>query len=112
MTPSEDPYDETWGDVMDLEQFEIDLNARCVCGCMDGGRFHKIYRFENSYGASVVSNPLIEGFDVQGYQIMFLEFEGDDYEVVEVEGMGPKIMRADSWEHVLETLFKLSGIDR
>ncbi len=96
---------------MDLEQFEIDLNARCVCGCMEGGRFHKIYRFENGYGASVVSNPRIEGFEAQGYQMMFLEFDGDEYEVVEIEGMGSKIMNAGSWEHVLTTLFKLSELD-
>lgn len=42
---------------MDLRLYEIDLNARCVCGCMEGDRIHKIYRFPNDYGASVVSAP-------------------------------------------------------
>ncbi|HIJ00261.1 MAG TPA: hypothetical protein HA366_01860, partial [Candidatus Methanomethylophilaceae archaeon] len=71
---------------MDLERFEVDLNARCVCGCMDGGRFHKIYRFDNGYGASVVSNPRKEGFESDGFQLMFLVFDGDEYEVEKIPG--------------------------
>lgn len=97
---------------MDIEQFEIDLNARCVCGCMDGGRFHKIYRFENDYGASVVSNPRIEGFVTEGYQLMFLVFDGDDYEVQEVPGLGPKITNVASWDDALKLLLRLSEKDR
>jgi hypothetical protein len=42
---------------MDFERFIIDLNAKCLCGCMEGDRIHKIYRFPNDYGASVVSAP-------------------------------------------------------
>ena len=42
---------------MSYERYEIDLNAKCVCGCMEGNRLHKIYRFPNNYGASVVSGP-------------------------------------------------------
>ncbi len=99
------------GEGMDIEQFEIDLNAKCVCGCMDGGRFHKIYRFDNDYGASVVGNPRIEGFDSDGYQVMFLRFEGDEYSVEEVPGMGPKVVSVESWTKALHLLKELSELD-
>ncbi|GEM_PF-679502 len=99
------------GEQMDLEQFEIDLNARCVCGCMEGGRFHKIYRFDNGYGASVVGNPRMEGFDSDGYQVMFLKFTGDEYSVEEPPGMGSKTVNVGSWEDALRLLMRLSELD-
>jgi hypothetical protein len=42
---------------VEFDKYEIDLNAKCVCGCMEGNRVHKIYRFPNDMGASVVSGP-------------------------------------------------------
>jgi hypothetical protein len=42
---------------MELERYTMDLNAKCMCGCMDGDRIHNIYRFPNDYGASVASTP-------------------------------------------------------
>ncbi len=59
---------------MDFEKFVVDLNARCVCGCMDGNRFHKIYRFPNDLGASVVSNPKSAGHNPGGYMVLLIKF--------------------------------------
>lgn len=60
--------------VVDYEKFIVDLNAKCVCGCMDGKRFHKIYRFQNDYGASVVSNPKSAGYNPGGYRVLPIKF--------------------------------------
>ena len=59
-----------------MEQYEIDLNAKCVCGCMEGNRIHKIYRFPNDMGASVVSGP--KGASGAGrYRMFVLRFLSD-----------------------------------
>ncbi len=55
-------------------RYEIDLNAKCVCGCMEGDRVHKIYRFPNDYGASVVSGRKENG-RVGQYRMFVLHFE-------------------------------------
>ena len=31
----------------EFKQYVVDLNADCKCGCMEGDRFHEIYRFPN-----------------------------------------------------------------
>ena len=58
----------------DFKRYEADLNAKCVCGCMDGNRFHKTYRFPNNYGASVVSNPKTAGRNPGGFMVLPIKF--------------------------------------
>ncbi|MBI0584343.1 MAG: hypothetical protein ISF22_08980 [Methanomassiliicoccus sp.] len=60
---------------MDYEQYAVDLNAKCVCGCMEGDRVHKIYRFPNDYGASVVSAPKADLTARGTFRLYILHFE-------------------------------------
>ncbi len=60
---------------MDFAEYEIDLNAKCTCGCMEGKRIHKIYRFPNEVGASVVATPKSEGFEQGGFRILVIHFD-------------------------------------
>ena len=60
---------------MDFDPYVIDLNAKCPCGCMEGDRFHKIYRFPNDYGASVVSSPKGDAKKKGGYRMMVIHFD-------------------------------------
>jgi hypothetical protein len=60
---------------MDFEGYTIDLNAKCVCGCMEGDRIHKIYRFPNGYGASVVSSPKALKGAKPGFRMYVLHYD-------------------------------------
>lgn len=60
---------------MDFEPYTIDLNAKCTCGCMEGKRVHKIYRFPNGYGASVVASPKTGSFKEGGFRLLVIHFE-------------------------------------
>ncbi len=60
---------------MDFAEYEIDLNAKCTCGCMEGKRIHKIYRFPSEVGASVVATPKSEGFERGGFRILVIHFD-------------------------------------
>ena len=60
---------------LDFARFEVDLNAKCTCGCMEGKRIHKIYRFPNGQGASVVATPKSDGFREGGFRILVIRFE-------------------------------------
>ncbi|MDO5853909.1 MAG: hypothetical protein Q4Q62_07735, partial [Thermoplasmata archaeon] len=62
---------------MEFDEYVVDLNADCKCGCMDLHRFHKIYRFPNGYGASVVGNPKRPGFSGEGYRALVIRFTGE-----------------------------------
>jgi hypothetical protein len=70
---------------MDLESYTVDLNAKCVCGCMEGDRIHKIYRFPNDYGASVVSAPRADPSTRGTFRLYVLHFDSPapehDYEI-------------------------------
>ncbi|WP_019177357.1 hypothetical protein [Methanomassiliicoccus luminyensis] len=60
---------------MNFDEYKVDLNAKCVCGCMDGKRIHNIYRFPNDYGASVISSPKGLKGAKPGFRIYVLRFE-------------------------------------
>jgi dihydroorotase-like cyclic amidohydrolase len=60
---------------MEFERYTVDLNAKCVCGCMEGDRIHKIYRFPNDYGASVVSAPKADLAARGTFRLYILHFE-------------------------------------
>lgn len=90
---------------MEFEEYLVDLNADCVCGCMDGDRFHKIFHFPNDYGASVVSNPKREGFAEKGYRILLIRFSSDaDYKIVTAPMFDRSALECDTWEKTAETL--------
>jgi hypothetical protein len=60
---------------MDFEKYTVDLNAKCVCGCMEGDRIHKIYRFPNDYGTSVVSAPRADKAARGTFRLYVLHYE-------------------------------------
>jgi hypothetical protein len=96
---------------MDYEEYVVDLNADCICGCMYGDRFHKIYRFPNHYGASVVSNPKRPGFSEKGYRIMLLRFSSPaDYKVVTMPVFDSSVLECDTWEQTAVSLKKIKEL--
>lgn len=96
---------------MDLDQYEVDLNAKCVCGCMDGNRFHKIYRFPNMKGASVASNPKILGFSEMGYRILTMSFQSEcEYQVEDLPGFEKHILDCDDWEEAEGVLIRIMDL--
>ena len=60
---------------MEYDEYKVDLNARCVCGCMEGDRIHDIYRFPNDYGASVVSAPKADRAARGTFRVYILRYE-------------------------------------
>lgn len=96
------------GDTMEFEEYIVDLNADCICGCMYGDRFHKIYHFPNNYGASVTSNPKKEGFAEKGYRILLIRFSSAaDYKVVTAPMFDSSILDCDTWEQAAGMLKKI-----
>ena len=98
-------------------RYEIDLNAKCVCGCMEGDRVHKIYRFPNDYGASVVSGRKVDG-RVGQYRMFVLHFESPApehcWEVTSDNPVsaGTDTLECGDWdqvETVLQRIFSLPG---
>lgn len=93
---------------MEFDEYVVDLNADCVCGCMDGDRFHKIFHFPNDYGASVVNNPKKEGFSKDGYRILVIKFTSDiDYTVVNEPIFDSNVLECDTWDDVVVSLQKI-----
>ncbi|MCL2890339.1 MAG: hypothetical protein FWF40_00420 [Methanomassiliicoccaceae archaeon] len=98
---------------MEFEEYIVDLNADCLCGCMEGDRFHKIFHFPNDYGASVVANPKKAGFAKKGYRVLLLRFSGrgpNDYSVVTAPVFDSGILECETWEQTAETLKKIKGL--
>jgi len=96
---------------MEFEEYVVDLNADCMCGCMDGDRFHKIFRFPNDYGASVVNNPRKTGFSNKGYRVMLLRFSGQkDFRVVTAPMFDSSVLECDTWEQAVETIKKIKEL--
>jgi hypothetical protein len=95
-----------------FSRYEIDLNAKCVCGCMEGDRVHKIYRFPNGYGASVVSGRKVDG-RVGQYRMFVLHFESPAPEHCwEISSDNPvsggeDIMELKDWVEVEEVLERI-----
>jgi hypothetical protein len=99
---------------MDFEKYKVAMNFRCVCGCMDGNRFHKVYRFPNDYGASVVSNPKTAGHVPGGYLILVIRFVSpppeNDYVVGRKTTITDDVVRCRDWvdvENSLNPIFNL-----
>ncbi len=90
---------------MDFERFTIDLNAKCTCGCMEGKRVHKIYRFPNGFGASVVANPHSNGFLAGGYRLLIIHFESDPPE--NAYCVTDDVIECHSWDDVQAGLQKV-----
>jgi hypothetical protein len=98
-------------DEMEYEEYIVDLNADCVCGCMDGDRFHKIFHFPNDYGASVVANPKKAGFSKKGYRILLLRFSSAaDYKVVTIPMFDSSVLECDTWEQAVESMKKIKEL--
>ena len=96
---------------MGFEEYIVDLNADCVCGCMSGDRFHKIFRFPNRYGASVVSNPKKKGFSESGYRVLLLKFSNDtEYRVVTMPVLDSSILECDTWDQAEIALGKIKEL--
>jgi hypothetical protein len=76
---------------MDFERYAVELNPKCVCGCMEGGSIHKIFRFPNDYGASVVSAPKADLTARGTFRLYVLHFESPppelDYEIARDTGL-------------------------
>lgn len=96
---------------MEFDEYIVDLNADCKCGCMDAGRFHKIYHFPNDYGASVVGNPKTPGFAKEGYRAMLLKFSGPEtYRNMFIPAMGTNLVECENWSDVVKTLQTLKDL--
>lgn len=94
-----------------FDEFIVDINADCVCGCMDGDRFHKIYHFPNDYGASVVNNPKKAGFDQKGYRILILRFISDtEYTIVREPIFDSGILECSTWDDTVRSLQKIKDL--
>ena len=94
---------------MHFHEYEVDLNADCKCGCMEGDRFHKTYRFENDYGASVVNNPKLKGFSKEGFRILVIKYDGDSYEIDNSIKLKNKL-DCNSWDEVVVTLNEIKSL--
>jgi len=96
---------------MEFEEYVVDLNADCICGCMYGDRFHKIYHFPNDYGASVVSNPKKDGFAEKGYRILLIRFSSPtDYAIVTTPIFDSNVLECDTWEQTTASLGKIKNL--
>lgn len=93
---------------MDFDEYVVDLNADCKCGCMDVGRFHKIYHFPNDLGASVVGDRTRPGSETRSYKVMLLRFSGPEtYENVAVAPYDERVVDCGDWDEVAKVLSEL-----
>ncbi|TFG57427.1 MAG: hypothetical protein E4H30_00595 [Methanomassiliicoccus sp.] len=99
---------------MEFDEYVIDLNAKCTCGCMEGDRFHNIYRFPNNYGASVVSSPKNDPKRKGGYRIMLIRFDSPAPEHMwtldDDNPISDSILDCDDWETALAYLRRLFAL--
>lgn len=97
---------------MEFEEYVVDLNADCKCGCMSGDRFHKIFHFPNDYGASVVNNPKLKGFNNEGYRILPIQFSGpEDFRIITLIGFEQNELDCRSWDEAVRTLAKIKDLE-
>jgi hypothetical protein len=99
---------------MNFEKYTVDLNARCVCGCMEGDRIHKIYRFPNDFGASVVSAPRADPAVRGTFRLYILHYESPapehEYEIARDTGLTNDHIVCRDWteaEAWMEKVFAL-----
>jgi hypothetical protein len=99
---------------LDLSTYEIDLNAKCVCGCMEGNRLHKIFRFPNDMGASVVSGPknAMEPGKFRMYVLRFLSGPPENsWEIAYDTPLTDDTVECADWSEVEATLAKVIALD-
>jgi hypothetical protein len=97
---------------VDLARYEIDLNAKCVCGCMDGNRLHKIYRFPNDMGASVVSGPKNAGGRYRMYVLRFLSGPPENaWEIACDTVLTDDTIECADWNEVEENLLQVIALE-
>ena len=98
-------------DSVEYEEYVVDLNADCKCGCMDAGRFHKIFHFPNDWGASVVDNPHIKGYSREGYRVMLIKFsDPETYRTVNDLTFQQEELECKNWDAVVKTLTKIKDL--
>jgi hypothetical protein len=97
-----------------FERFEIDLNAKCVCGCMEGNRIHKIYRFSNHYGASAVSGPKQKNSGEGNFRIYVLRFEAPPpdncWEIAQDTPITDDTVECEDWTQVEKVLLRIMAL--
>ena len=96
---------------MSFDRYEIDLNAKCVCGCMEGNRVHKIYRFPNNYWASVVSAPKQRTGGMGNFRMYVLRFESSPpdhcWEIAKDTPVTDDVVECEDWKRVEVSLAKV-----
>jgi len=99
---------------LDYERYTIDLNAKCSCGCMEGKRVHKIYRFPNDYGASVVASPKLEGYKEGEFRVLVIHFESgppeNEYCVDRTTPITNDALDCADWMAVEDSLARIYGL--
>ncbi|HSV41924.1 MAG TPA: hypothetical protein VLH13_00765 [Methanomassiliicoccales archaeon] len=94
--------------------YEIDLNAKCVCGCMEGNRIHKIYRFPNNYGASVVSGPKQREAGQGAFRMYVLRFDSpapeNCWEIAQDTEITDDTVECSDWTEVLGYLDRVLAL--
>ncbi len=96
---------------MEFDEYVVDLNADCKCGCMDLHRFHKIYHFPNDYGASVIANPKTSEFEDGGYRVMLIEFDDPQtYSPVRPEGFDKNVVECPNWDTAADVLRRVIAL--
>jgi hypothetical protein len=101
---------------LDFERYTIDLNAKCTCGCMEGKRIHKIYRFPNDYGASVVASPKLGSFKQGGFRVLVIHFESgppeNEYCVDRTTTITSDTLECNDWNAVEDGLVSIFALPR
>lgn len=94
---------------MEYDEYVVDLNADCKCGCMDLHRFHKIYHFPNDYGASVIGGR--PHTDDESYRVMLIKFNSpEEYDVLTPPGFDKDVIECPSWAAAVEILGRVKAI--
>lgn len=97
---------------MEYEEYVVDLNADCPCGCMDNGRFHKIFHFPNDWGVSVVDAPKKPGYTSYGYCALIITFSDPmTYKVIRNPPFTPEQLNCRNWAAVVEILDAVKALD-
>lgn len=98
---------------MEYDEYVVDLNADCKCGCRDLHRFHNIYHLPNDYGASVIGNPHQEGFADNGYRVMIIQFDDPSdptsYSPCTPSGYDSHVVETKNWAEVIKILDDLNS---
>ncbi|KQM12374.1 hypothetical protein AOA80_02185 [Methanomassiliicoccales archaeon RumEn M1] len=101
---------------MEFDEYKVDLNAKCVCGCMEGDRIHDIYRFPNDYGASVVSAPKADKAARGTFRVYILRYDSPapehSYEIAKDTPLTDDYVVCNGQGEVMELLRKVWDLPR